>query len=331
MAEKKKTKKAVAKKAAPKKASAKRAVTSKPVVKKATSLNSQKSGVTKKVVKKAALKKADVKKTAVKKATQKKTVVKKSSVKKEAAKKVASSRVTKKAAARPAGKRISSTAILNGPIRTQRVPEVPISRDVKSPVATLTSPAPKSEVLNVSTTPALASNATTRPISKQSRKDRLMLIAAAVIIVIAGVVAFAVPSSSQNSAADGSSQPTAEASPTPSGEAIMESQPSPSATASDDPAASRNFNLRFTYNSIGITLNFASAQQFGAVKEYVVKYSENGRNSKILGTFGGQTPSARISKIDTVGKTTFKVEAVLTDGSRVVSNPLAIRGLFSAE
>ena len=332
MAEKKTTKKAVAKKAAPKKAAAKRTTATKPVAKKASSPAPKKQAVKKAVVKKAAVKKTAVKKTTVKKAAVKKAAVKKASVKKSTAKKATSSRVTAKVDARPtASARISTAAILDTPVRTQRIPEVPIRREVKATVAPITSPTPKVEVSNPSNTSMVTQSATSRSSSKQSRKDRHMLIAAAIIIVIAGVVAFAVPSSNQNSAADGSSQPTVEASPTPSGEATMESQPSPSATASDDAAASRNFDLRFTYNSIGITLNFASAQQFGAVKEYVVKYSENGRDSKILGTFGGQTPSARISKIDTVGKTIFSVDAVLTDGTKVSSSPLAIRGLFAGE
>ena len=317
MAEKKTTKKAVAKKAAPKKAAAKRTTATKPVAKKASSPAPKKQAVKKAVVKKAAVKKTAVKKTTVKKATTKKAT---------------SSRVTAKVVSRSTpSARISTAAILDTPVRTQRIPEVPIRREVKATVAPITSPTPKVEVSKPSNTSMVTQSATSRSSSKQSRKDRHMLIAAAIIIVIAGVVAFAVPSSNQNSAADGSSQPTVEASPTPSGEATMESQPSPSATASDDAAASRNFDLRFTYNSIGITLNFASAQQFGAVKEYVVKYSENGRDSKILGTFGGQTPSARISKIDTVGKTIFSVDAVLTDGTKVSSSPLAIRGLFAGE
>lgn len=322
MADKKTTKKAVAKKAAPKKATGVK-VPKKAVAKKAA----KKASIKKTAIKKAVTKKAATKRTAVKKSAPKKSVIKKSTNKKSAVKKAAATRPTsKRAAAKPAATKVSSTtALLDKPIRTQAVPEVPIRRDVAPQIQNQSvSQVAKSESL-ATATPSVPA----KPKTKQSKRDHALLVLAAILIVIAGVVAFAVPSSNQNSVADGSSQPTAEASPTPSAEATIE--PEPTESQETESSAVQGFNLRYSYNSIGITLNFASAQQLGAVKEFVVQKSENGGAFSTLATVQADSTSMRIAKIDTVGKTTFRVDAVLENGSKVTSSPLTIRGLFSAE
>ena len=337
MAEKKSTKKAVAKKAAPKKSTTKKTAVKKAAVKKTAS---KKTSPSKPVVKKSTTKKAAVRKPIAKASSAKTSPVKKATtkqaaVKKSTAKKAVSTRssVKKAASKRTAPKRVTTSAVLDRPLRTQSIPEVPIRREftstpIASPVAT------KVEVHKSEGLASIPAVSASKSKSKQSKRDRALLAIAAIVIVIAGVVAFAVPSSNQNSVADGADQPAAEATASPSAESTIAAEPSPtesSEMSAQDGQMSETFGLRFSYNSIGITLNFASAQQLGSVKEFVVQTSENGGTFSTLATVQAVSSSIRIAKIDTVGKTSFRVEAVLENGSKVTSSPLTIRGLFSAE
>lgn len=348
---KKISKKVVVKKRPVKKAEVKKASVKKSAVKKTPAKKAavtKKAASSKKTSTKVAAKKPIAKKSAVAKpSTRKASTTKKAVAKKAATTKAASTRtvkkvtttraVTKRAAApkRPV-KRVSSTPRSRSVARIQSIPEVPIRKSVTS-TPTLNAPSqnPVRSIEATRSTEAFFEKAPNQDkSSKSSKRDRALLVVSALIVVIAGIVAFAVPSSNEKSVADGSSAPAAQASETPSpvaSETADSMTDGSNSAEGSTPTTTNSFALRYTYNSIGITLNMQAAQSLGSVKEYVVRISENGGDAQIFGTYAGDTSAVRIAKIDTVGTTTFTVEATLSDGTKVSSAPLAIRGLFAAE
>jgi hypothetical protein len=106
------------------------------------------------------------------------------------------------------------------------------------------------------------------------------------------------------------------------------SSPSPANKLDSNDSTSQNFSLRYLYNSTGISVNLNDAMSLGSVQSFELIAEYNNSEQINLGTYPGTTRTIQIVKSDTVGNSVFTSVASLSNGIKVTSEPLVIRGKF---
>ena len=106
------------------------------------------------------------------------------------------------------------------------------------------------------------------------------------------------------------------------------SSASPVSKLDSNESISQSFSLRYLYNSTGISVNLNDAMSLGSVQsfELIVKYNNSKQIN--LGTYPGTTRTIQVVKSDTVGNSVFTSIATISNGIKVTSEPLVIRGKF---
>jgi hypothetical protein len=258
----------------------------------------------KKVVarRKAPAKKPSRKKVSARKVGSKVKPRKKSAVKSRSAKKTSSS---KSASAKRSSVKRKKKSSRPSP-STYQIPTVPLPRTSKSGISALSTKR-KFDFTSDIDSSEINSNYLNKPARQNSRKSKsifyiflILLLAASLAILVKG----GVKSSNVQ-------QPNTENSASPV-----------------SPATSSTFKLSYQYNSTGVSINFASANQLGNISKFRLLSAENGQESKELKSLASEAKTVDIVKIDTVGKTVLTVEATMADGSKITSKPLKLDGLF---
>ncbi len=280
-------------------AATKKSVAKKSVAKKSVA---KKSVAKKAVAKKAVAKKAVAKKPATKKAVAKKAVAKKPAAKKPAVKKA----VAKKS---PAVSRQGSKVV----DLTSGIPEVPLRTS-----------SPRSVSPQFVTDDNFVSPTVT-PQEKSQKGNGLLWFA--VLALVASIAYFI----SQQGATDSAQS----ASPSPTQVAQSESSPeaTPEATASTSPMATsapqvEKVTPTFLYTSTGIEISW-KGEGVGAFSKVTLASSEDGGDFLIIANGGADARSFDVEKVDTVGKTVFRLTFTQDGGETVSSAPLTIRGRFA--
>lgn len=314
MAEKKVTTKKAVKKAPAKKAVAKKAPAKKAVAKKAVA----KKAVAKKApVKKAVAKKAVAKKEAIKKAPAKKAVAKKAPVKKVAKKAPVKTTTVKKATVRKAAVRSSAPSAASSrqvfdslaPIPELNVATKSVRPEVKRQAPAAISPAP---------------TAVQNEKSGRSKRGIFLLVA---VLLFGGI--YLVMNRDNQSATTAAptpvTTPTETATPEPSASATAEPVATESATQ-EPVAATGTVRASYLYTSTGIRLAWNVSGADAASIE--VSTSEDGKAFTSLATLNPEDRALRIIKVDTKGRTTFKVTVTPVVGEGF-STTVGLRGRFT--
>ena len=295
-------KKTTTKKAVAKKAVAKKATTKKVAAKKAT---------TKKVAaKKTVAKNAVAKKSVAKKAVAKKSVAKKAVAKKTVAKKATAKKVATAAPVKRAPRKVVDLTV--------GVPEVPFGGT--SPRTPLRSPAP------VATEPRISP---VIPEERKAKKGNGPLVFA-VIAVIASAAYYFSQQSSSGSTPSTTPAPVASESPTvtPSAEASAEATASTEPVVTASPATSTlSAKPTFLYTSTGIKISW-STSGFDQYSDVILSASVDGGTFAPIRSGDGSISAFDVVKVDTVGKTAFKLIFTTSEGEKVTSSLVSIRGRF---
>ena len=290
-----------------KKTTTKKAVAKKAVAKKAT---------TKTVAaKKATTKKVAAKKTVAKKAVAKKTVAKKATAKKATAKKATAKKATAKKAATAAPVKRAPRKVVD---LTVGVPEVPFGGT--SPRTPLRSPAP------VATEPRISP---VIPEERKAKKGNGPLVFA-VIAVIASAAYYFSQQSSSGSTPSTTPAPVASESPTaaPSAEASAEATASTEPVVTTSPATTAlSAKPTFLYTSTGIKISW-STSGFDQYSDVILSASVDGGTFAPIRSGDGSISAFDVVKVDTVGKTAFKLIFTTSEGEKVTSSLVSIRGRF---
>jgi hypothetical protein len=106
------------------------------------------------------------------------------------------------------------------------------------------------------------------------------------------------------------------------------SSPLPANKLDSNDSTSQNFSLRYLYNSTGISVNLNDAMSLGSVQSFELIAEYNNSEQINLGTYPGTTRTIQVIKSDTVGNSTFTSVASLSNGIKVTSEPIVIRGKF---
>lgn len=266
-------------------------------------------------VKKAVAKKAPVKKAVAKKAVAKKTVAKKTVAKKTTPAKKATAK--KSAPVKSAPRKVVDL--------TTSIPEVPFGGVTSRPRIS---------------TPVISEPPAPQEVYVAEKKEGNGFLWFAVIALIASIVYFFTQQSAADDSEVASPTPVASESASATPTAPPSSEPSEPSTskpvASEKPVASKSpavnssalaAQAAFLYTSTGIKISWSTTgfTEFTAV---TLSASQDGAPFTPIATAGAAQQSFDVVKIDTVGKTAFKVTLTTSDGAKVVTAPLSIRGHF---
>ena len=281
----------------------------------------------KKVVKKSSTKKRTVKKSSVRKSAATKTTSKKRTVKKSSVKKSTAKKTTSKKRA------VQKRVIKKSSVKKNNTKKKSAARNSKLNIG---------DRYNIPEVPALSTKFDSRsklPSSSKnqneffssieiqgSKKNSPKIFVFLLLVAVSIGAAYSLSNKSEVVSSDTnqgtSSEPSS--SPTPTNSKTS----SPAIKVNTSSPNSESFSLKYLYNSTGISISLIGAANLGDIKSFELKVKYNNVEQIDLGTYSGTISAVQVTKSDTVGNSVFTAIATLSNGSKITSDPLTIRGKF---